>query len=200
MRVAVTGGIGSGKSTVARMLADEGAELIDADALARQAVEPGSAGLAAVVRAFGPQMLDSAGELDRARMAGVVFADPVARRRLEEIVHPIVAARTREIEAALPPEVVVVHDVPLLAESGRSDEFDLVVVVDAAEAVRLERLVKRGMTASDARARMAAQADRDAMLAIADVVIPNGGTPADLDGPVRSLWARIVDTSGPDPA
>jgi dephospho-CoA kinase len=193
VRVAVTGGIGSGKSTVARMLRDRGAQVIDADVLAREAVEPGSPGLDAVVLAFGPEVLGPGGGLDRARMAGIVFTDPLARRRLEQIVHPIVHARSQQIEASLPPGSVVVHDIPLLAESGRAGEFDLVVVVDAVEAARLDRLVQRGMSAADAAARMAAQADRDAMLAIGDVVITNDGTTDDLAVPVQLLWARILD-------
>jgi len=192
LRVALTGGIGAGKTAVAARLAGYGAVVVDADRLAREAVRPGSDGLAAVVEAFGPAVLADDGSLDRAGLATVVFTDQDARARLEAIVHPRVAAATQAAVAAAPADAVVVVDVPLLAESGAVDDYDLVVVVDADEAVRERRLVQgRAMAPSDVRARMAAQASRAARLAIADVVITNNGGLDDLDAQVGELWAEL---------
>ena len=195
LRVGLTGGIGSGKSEVARLLAARGAVVIDSDALAREVVAPGTPGLAAVAAAFG-DVLRPDGSLDRERLAALVFADPAARERLNAIVHPLVAAAAAERVATAPPEAVVVHDVPLLVEAGLAGTFDVVVVVDAPPEVRLERLTaRRGMTRGDAEARMRAQASRAERLRVADHVITNDGTLGHLAEQVDALW-RIL-TNGP---
>jgi len=192
LRVGLTGGIGSGKSEVSRRLAGHGAIVIDADLLAREVVEPGSDGLAEVVLAFGSDVLGSDGTLNRPALGARVFADDDARRRLEAIIHPRVRARAREIEAAAAVDAIVVHDIPLLVETGQADGFDRVVVVDAPDEVRLDRLVRtRGLSVEDARARMAAQAPREQRLAVADHVLTNDGDLAELDRAVRDLWGEL---------
>lgn len=192
LSVGLTGGIGSGKSEVARRLAAYGALVVDADVLAREVVAPGTPGLRAVIEAFGAQLLRSDGSLDRQLLADTVFTDAAARQRLELIVHPLVAARTAEITAAAPPGSVVVHDVPLLVEKGLADRYDVVVVVDAAEETQLARLMRlRGMSEDAARARLAAQATREQRLAVADVVITNDGPLDALDPQVERLWRRL---------
>jgi dephospho-CoA kinase len=190
-RIGLTGGIGSGKSTVCAILAGLGASVIDADALAREVVAPGSEGLAAVVDAFGVGVLAADGSLDRAALAGKVFADEKARQTLNGITHPRIAARTRALIAQLPDDAVLVHDVPLLVELGMQGAYHLVLVVDAPDELRLARLVSRGLTADDARARIAAQATREQRLAAADVVIDNSGTLEELRSQVRSVWPRL---------
>lgn len=191
--VGLTGGIGSGKSEVARLLAAYGAVVVDADALAREAVAPGTAGLERVVAEFGAEILDPDGTLDRGRLAAEVFADPQARRRLEAIVHPVVAARSAELVAAAPDDAVVVYDVPLLVENGLAPGFDLVVVVDAPEEVRVERLVAgRSMSEGDVRDRIGAQATREERLAVADVVLDNAGTLEQLEDQVAELWSEVT--------
>jgi dephospho-CoA kinase len=192
IRVGLTGGIGSGKSEVARLLADRGAVVIDADALAREVVAPGTPGLARVAAEFGPQVLGPDGALDRARLAAVVFADEAARNRLNRIVHPLIAARTAERLAGLPPGTVVVHDVPLLVENNLAAGYDLVLVVQAPPQVRVERLRARGMSGADARARMSAQASDDQRRAVADVVIENSGDLAALAAAVDRVWREHV--------
>src|SRR5262249_46058523 len=163
--------------------------VIDADVVAREVVAPGSPGLARVVAEFGPGVLGPDGGLDRAAMAEVVFADPAARQRLNGIVHPLVAARTVELAAAAPPGAVVVHDVPLLAENDLAAGYDLVIVVEAPEEVRIRRLREsRGMSEPDARARMSAQASDAQRRAIADVVIENVGDLTDLAAAVDRVW------------
>jgi dephospho-CoA kinase len=197
LRIGLTGGIGSGKSTVSRLLAERGAVIVDADVIARAVVEPGTPGLAAVVDAFGPAVLAADGSLDRLALAGVVFGDPEARRRLDGIVHPLVRARATEVTAAAPPDAVVVHDVPLLVETGQSGAYDLVLVVEAETETRVARLVERGLTAEDARARMAAQATDEQRRAIADVVLDNSGTPDQLEAQVDRFWReRVAPTLG----
>jgi dephospho-CoA kinase len=174
------------------MLAARGAVVIDADRLAREVVAPGTPGFCAVVDEFGAEVLGSDGDLDRARLGRVVFADPVRRAALNAIVHPLVAQRSAELMAAAAPESVVVYDVPLLVENDLAGHYELVVVVDAAESVRLERLTRdRGMSAVDARARMAAQADRERRLAVADVVVTNDGTREELEHQVAALWESL---------
>lgn len=187
-RIGLTGGIGSGKSTVARLLAELGAHVIDADAVAREVVEPGSDGLAALVEAFGEQILSEDGSLDRAALARIAFGDPAARETLNAITHPRIAARTAQLMAAVPEDALMVHDVPLLVEVGLQDAYDLVVVVDAPGQQRLARLVARGLSVEDARARIAAQSPREQRLAVADVVIDNSGSPDDLKEQVRRAW------------
>lgn len=191
LRVGLTGGIGSGKSTVAGGLACRGAVVIDADAIAREVVEPGSPGLDAVVERFGDEILAADGGLDRPRLAGLVFGDDAARADLNAIVHPLVAAETARRAAAAPEDAVVVFDVPLLVEAARSG-YDVVVVVEAPEDVRLERLVGRGMDPGDARRRMAAQASDEERRKVADVVLDNSGSPDDLERQIDGLWARLT--------
>ncbi len=189
----MTGGIGAGKSEVSRRLAAQGAVVIDADVIAREVVEPGTAGLGEVVEAFGPGVLRPDGALDRPRLGDIVFADPELRSRLNAIVHPRVASRMAELERAAGPGAIVVHDVPLIAENDRAGAYDVVVVVDAPPKMQAERLVRqRGMTPEQARARMAAQATREQRLAIADIVIDNSGSLAELDRQVGDLWAELL--------
>jgi dephospho-CoA kinase len=197
LRIGLTGGIGSGKSTVSALLGAHGAVVIDADRIAREVVEPGTPGLAAVVEAFGSAVLAPDGALDRPALAAVVFADPEARRRLDAIVHPLVRARGRELEAAAPAGSVVVHDVPLLVETGQASSYDLVLVVLADAETRVARLVRRGLTAEDARARIAVQATDEQRRAVADVVLDNSGTPEQLSAQVDRLWTeRVVPALG----
>jgi dephospho-CoA kinase len=197
LRIGLTGGIGSGKSTVSRLLAERGAVIVDADLIAREVVEPGTPGLAAVVEAFGDAVVAADGSLDRPALARVVFGDPEARARLDGIVHPLVRARAAEIAAGAPPDAVVVHDVPLLAETGQASSYDLVVVVETDPETRIARLVQRGLTAEDARARIAVQATDDERRAIADVVLDNSGSPEQLAAQVDRLWAeRVTPAAG----
>jgi dephospho-CoA kinase len=197
LRIGLTGGIGAGKSAVAALLARHGALVIDADAVAREVVEPGSRGLAAVVAEFGSGIRDTDGRLDRARLAAIVFADDEARRRLNAIVHPLVAQRTAELMAAARPDAVVVHDVPLLAENGLAGHYNLVLVVEAGEETRLTRLAERGLPAGEARARMATQATDAERRAVADVVIRNDGSPNELAAEVDAVWRdRIAPLAG----
>jgi len=199
LRAGLTGGIGSGKSAVSARLAEHGAVVLDADKMAREVVEPGTPGLARIVEAFGPAVLREDGALDRPRLGEIVFADEARRQVLNGIVHPLVHERMRAAEAAAIAEggdgVVLVHDVPLLAEGGRGGQFDVVIVVDVPPEVQVERLVRyRGMTSEQAAARMSAQATREQRLAIADIVIDNSGTLADLDKQVAEVWARLQAT------
>ncbi|MBD0671288.1 dephospho-CoA kinase [Streptomyces sp. CBMA156] len=193
LKIGLTGGIGAGKSEVSRLFAARGAVIVDSDVIAREVVAPGTDGLAAVVAEFGPQVLREDGTLDRPALGAVVFADPERLKALNAIVHPLVRARSAELEAAAAPDAVVVHDVPLLAENGLAPLFDLVVVVDAADEVRLDRLVRlRGTTEEESRARMAAQASREDRLAIADLVIDNSAGLAELDARVAEVWAELA--------
>jgi dephospho-CoA kinase len=192
VRIGLTGGIGSGKSTVSVLLAEHGAVVVDADRIAREVLEPGTAGLAAVVDAFGDGILAAGGSLDRAALAAVVFADPEARARLDAIVHPLVRARAAELAAAVPDGSVVVHDVPLLVETGQAGSYDLVLVVEAELGIRVERLLRRGLSEEDARARVAAQATDEQRRAVADVVLDNSGTPEQLAAQVDRFWAEHV--------
>jgi len=192
LRAGLTGGIGSGKSTVSALLASYGAVLIDADRIAREVVEPGTDGLAAVVAEFGEGILAADGTLDRPGLGRIVFADESRRKALNAIVHPLVRDRSTELEAAAGPESVVVQDVPLLAENGLAPLYDLVVVVDAAPETQLDRLVRlRGMSADEARARMASQATREQRLAVADLVIDNDGPLEALEPQVKKVWAEL---------
>lgn len=191
-RVGLTGGIAAGKSAVSRVLRDLGAVVIDADQLAREVVAKGTPGLDAVVAEFGEGLLGADGELDRPAMARLVFADEDARRRLEAIVHPLVFERIVAIESATGPDDVVVHDIPLLAESGRAGTFDAVLVVDAPAEVQVDRMVRlRGWTEDEARARIAAQASRQDRLAVATHVIDNTGTVEDLRDRVEEVFEEL---------
>ncbi|MCX4433094.1 MULTISPECIES: dephospho-CoA kinase [Streptomyces] len=193
LKVGLTGGIGAGKSEVSRLLVRLGAVLIDADLIAREVVAPGTPGLAAVVDAFGQDVLAPDGGLDRPKLGSIVFADPEKLAVLNSIVHPLVGARSRELESAAAEDAVVIHDVPLLAENALRPLYDLVVVVDASPETQLDRLVRlRGMTEADARARMAAQATREQRLGIADVVIDNDAPLEELEARVREVWADLV--------
>ncbi|WP_330267620.1 dephospho-CoA kinase [Streptomyces griseorubiginosus] len=193
LKVGLTGGIGAGKSEVSSLLVEHGAVLIDADRIAREVVAPGTPGLAAVVEAFGEDVLAEDGGLDRPKLGSIVFADPDRLAVLNSIVHPLVGARSRELESAAAEDAVVVHDVPLLAENSLAPLYDLVVVVDASPATQLDRLVRlRGMTEQDARARMAAQATREKRLEIADIVIDNDVPLDDLHLRVREVWDDLV--------
>jgi len=200
LRVGLTGGIGSGKSAVSERLAAHGAVVLDADKAARAVVEPGTPGLALVAETFGPGVLRDDGSLDRAKVAGIVFADEAARGRLNAIVHPLVHEHMRAAERAAVQSAgdgaIIVHDVPLLAEGGRGTEFDLVIVVDAPPEIQVERLAARGMPEEQARARMAAQATRGQRLAVADIVIDNSGTLEDLDRRVAEVWADLRARAG----
>jgi len=193
LKVGLTGGIGAGKSEVSRLLVERGAVLIDADRIAREVVAPGTSGLAAVVEAFGTEVLAADGSLDRPKLGSIVFADPERLAVLNSIVHPLVGARSRELEAAAAEDAVVVHDVPLLAENALAPLYDVVIVVDASPETQLDRLVRlRGMTEHDARARMAAQATREKRRAIADVVIDNDVPLEALERRVKDVWADLV--------
>jgi dephospho-CoA kinase len=195
LRIGLTGGIGSGKSTVSALLADRGAVVVDADRIAREVVEPGTPGLAAVVEAFGDAVLTADGALDRPALAAVVFADPEARRRLDGIVHPLVRARATELAAAAPQDAVLVNDVPLLVETGQAGSYDVVLVVEADVQTRVSRLVARGLTEADARARIAAQATDEQRRAVADVVLDNSGTRDELARQVARFWDEQVATA-----
>lgn len=194
--IALTGGIASGKSTISRRLASHGATIVDADRLAREAVDPGSPGLAAVVERFGGDILSDDGSLDRAALGAVVFSDPEARADLNGIVHPEVRRLAAERLAAIGREdegAIAVYDVPLLVETGVDHDFSLVVVADADAATRIERLVSlRGFDRSDAERRVGAQASDEARRAIADVLIDTGGTLEQTEAQVDALWADLV--------
>ncbi|GHG06174.1 MULTISPECIES: dephospho-CoA kinase [Streptomyces] len=193
LKVGLTGGIGAGKSEVSRLLVSYGAVLIDADRIAREVVEPGTPGLAAVVAAFGDGVLTGDGTLDRPKLGSIVFADPERLATLNAIVHPLVGARSAELESAAGPGDVVIHDVPLLTENGLASLYDLVVVVDASPETQLDRLVRlRGMAEAEAKARMAAQATRADRLEIADLVIDNDGPLDALEPQVREVWDELT--------
>lgn len=194
LRVGLTGGIGSGKSTVAERLAEHGAVVIDADRIAREVVEPGTDGLAELAAAFGPEILTGGGALDRPKLAARVFTDQAARATLNGIVHPRIGERTAELMAAAPPDAIVVHDVPLLVENNLGPAYHLVLVVDAPVEERVRRVVRdRGMSEEDARARIASQATEEARRAAADVWLDNGGARDEVLAVVDALWAdRLV--------
>ena len=191
VRVGLTGGIASGKSVVAAELAARGAIIIDADVLAREVVEPGTPALAAIIDRFGAQAL-SDGRLDRARLAQIVFADPLARRDLERIVHPAVRARAAELERAAGAAAVVVHVIPLLVETGQQEDFDLIVTVDVDHETQIKRLMARnGYTRDEAESRIAAQASREDRRIAADVVLGNTGSVTQLKEQIDALWTEL---------
>jgi dephospho-CoA kinase len=192
LRVGLTGGIGTGKSEVSRRLASYGAVVIDADAVAREVVAPGTPGLAEVVQAFGPEVLRSDGTLDRDRLGELVFADESLRMKLNAITHPRVGERMAELERQAGGAPVIVHDVPLLAENHLAGSFDEVVVVDVPPRIQAERLAReRGMSKDQAEARMGAQASREERLAVATIVVDNSGSLAELDREVGELWTEL---------
>lgn len=194
LKIGLTGGIASGKSLVAARFSELGAVVIDADALAREVVVPGTPGLAAVVDAFGDTVLRDDGSLDRAKLGAMVFSDPELREKLNAIVHPLVRNRAKELLAAAAeagPRSIVVQDIPLLVETGQASSFDVVIVVDAPDDVRVQRMVgQRGMSEADASSRMAAQASRAERLAAADVILDNAGTVEALIKQVDALWSE----------
>ncbi|MEV0290238.1 dephospho-CoA kinase [Kribbella sp. NPDC050820] len=192
LRVGLTGGIGSGKSAVSARLAARGAVVIDSDVLAREVVAKGTDGLTEVVEVFGDGVLTPEAELDRPAVGRIVFGDEAARRKLEAIIHPRVRSRAAEIEAAAPAGAVVVHDIPLLVETGQAGKFDVLLIVDVPVEVQVERLTaQRGMTEAEAKQRIASQASREQRLAVADVVVDNSGTLEDLDRRVGEVWEEL---------
>jgi len=194
LRVGLTGGIASGKSTVSAMLAELGAVVIDADALAREVVQRGTPGLDAVVAEFGTTLLTPEGDLDRAAMGSLVFGDAAARKRLEAIVHPLVLEQMVALEEAAADDDLVVHDIPLLAEGGRADTFDAVIVVDCPPELQIARMMSdRGWTREDAESRIAAQATREQRLAIATHVIENTGSIDELRDRVIAVFVDLRD-------
>lgn len=197
MMVGLTGGVGAGKSAVSACLAAHGAVIVDSDVLAREVVAPGTDGLADVVAAFGPGVLAHDGALDRAALGRIVFGDTAARGRLEAIVHPRVRARSAEIIAAAPAGAVIVNDIPLLVETGMQGLFEIVIVVLTDVEIRVERLRCRGMSEADARSRIAAQATDEQRRAVADVVIVNDGTLADLRARVDEVWRTRLHPAQP---
>ena len=193
MRVGLTGGIASGKSTVSEILAELGAVIIDGDKLAREVVEPGTPGLAQVVEAFGPEVLLPDGAMDRAKVGQIVFNDEAKRKLLEGIVHPLVFERYAALEASAPKDGIVIHDIPLLAESGRADTFDAVIVVETPAEVQVERMLRdRGWTRADAESRIAAQATPEQRRAIATYLIENTGTREELRARVEAVYAALL--------
>jgi len=195
LRIGLTGGIGAGKSTVAALLAERGAAIVDADAIARELVEPGQPALNALVAEFGPGILDAGGRLRRSELARIAFADPSATARLDGIMHPLIRAESeRRIAGAIASGAgVVVYDMPLLVETGQQGLVDVVVVVDVPEAIQLERATgQRALDADDVRRRMAVQSGREARLAAADEVIDNSGTPDETRRQVDVLWQRLT--------
>ena len=192
IRVGLTGGIGSGKSTVAGMFADRGAVVIDADIIAREVVRPGQPALQEITETFGPDVVSDTGELDRAALASIVFTDEKALAQLNAITHPRIAARTQELMAAADPDAVVVYDMPLLVENNLTEGWDWVVVVEAPLSQRIDRLRERGVGADNMEQRMAAQASDAQRRAVADVVIVNDGDLSDLSARVDVAWRQVA--------
>ena len=191
----LTGGVASGKSTVSAIFAELGAVIIDGDKLAREVVEQGTPGLVRVIEVFGPGLLTPEGDLDRAKLGTIVFNDADKRRLLESIVHPLIFERYAALEAATGPDDVVIHDIPLLVETGRAAEFDVVVVVDVPEQTQVERMLRdRGWTEDDARSRMASQTSREQRLAIATYVVVNTGSLEALRERVEEVYAALTAT------
>lgn len=191
LRIGLTGGMGAGKSTVARILAELGAVIVDSDVIAREVVAPGTEGLAALVEAFGADILAADGSLDRPALAAKAFADDEARTKLNTITHPLVGKRTAELIEAAPADAIVVQDIPLLVENGLAPFMNLVLIVDVPAETRIRRLVEfRGVPENDARARIAAQATDEQRRAVADVLLDNTGPEGAVEPVVRELWER----------
>lgn len=196
-RIGLTGGIAAGKSVATTRLAELGAVVIDHDLLAREAVAPGSVGLAAIVEAFGDGVLTPDGGLDRPGLGALVFADAAARSRLNDIVHPEVrrlSAEREAMSAAADPTAVIVHDIPLLVETGQAEHFHLLVVVHTPAEQRVRRLVEgRGLSEEAARSRLASQAADDERLAVADFTLDGSGSEDNLRAQVDTLWQRVAE-------
>jgi len=192
LRIGLTGGIGSGKSTAAARFAELGALVIDADALAREVVAAGTPGLDRIIARFGDEVLRPDGSLDRPKLGRLVFGDPAALADLNAIVHPLVAERSAELMAAAGPDAVVVYDVPLLVENDLAAGFDAVVVVEAPLQLRLARLASRGLAEDEARARIGRQASDEQRRAVATVLLDNSGSRAELGRQVEAAWRRLV--------
>jgi dephospho-CoA kinase len=192
--VGLTGGIGAGKSTVSNMFAQLGALVIDADKLAREAIEPGTSGFDEVVAAFGSEILES-GEINRQKLGGIVFKDPAKRKQLEAIVHPRVQQLLADRIKALSPGDVLIYEIPLLVETGAADKFDYIITVEADIENRLDRLFERGMDEDEAERRIAAQASQEQREAVADCVLINDGDRADLFSQVARLWESEFNAS-----
>lgn len=192
IRIALTGGIGSGKSTVAGLLAEHGALVIDADRIAREVVEPGQPALAEIAQRFGAGVLAGDGSLDRGALAAIVFHDTAALSDLNAITHPRIAARTAESIEAAPDDAVVVYDLPLLVENGLADGWDVVIVVEANRDVRVHRLIERGLDEADIEARMSRQATDEQRRAVADIVIANSGSVDALRHAVDTVWSQVA--------
>ena len=191
MYLGLTGGIGSGKSTAARMFADLGAIVIDADAIAKEVLEPGQVGYESVINNFGEEILDSSGNVDRVVLAGKVFGDTTKLKELEEIVHPAVATKVAEIRESLPAGAIIIYDTPLLIEKSLQQQFDQVIVVLAPEALRTQRLLARGLAQNDIIARMSNQATDEQRREIANYVISNSSTLMELREEVQKVWIQI---------
>lgn len=191
--VGLTGGLGAGKSTVANMLAARGAVIVDADELARRAIEPGTPGHAKLMETFGDGVLAADGSIDRAALAEIVFADEGRRRALESITHPeVFRLLGEEVERRRGTDAVVVFDAPLIIETGFADACDLLVVVSAPAELRIARMTDRGLSEEEARARMTAQASSEEREARADVIVRNGGDLESLQRQVDALWERVA--------
>jgi len=188
----LSGGIGSGKSTVAKILSDLGAVVIDADAIAKEVLEPGQVGYESVVHAFGESVLDTSGNIDRKQLAAAVFQDTSQLAQLEAIVHPAVSARVTQIRESLPANSIVVYDTPLLVEKQLQDQFDKVIIVIADVDVRRSRLVSRGLDTSDIAARIANQVTDEQRMASADFVVTNNGSLQELREHVTQVWHQLT--------
>jgi dephospho-CoA kinase len=191
LMVGLTGGIGSGKSTVAELLASRGAVVVDADAIAREVVEPGTPALAQLVEQFGASILQADGSLDRSALAAVAFVDDEHRKQLEAITHPAIGEEFLRRVAEAPPAAVVIHDVPLLVESKRGFEYGAVIVVEAPLETRLDRLEERGVPRDDARRRIDLQATDEERRKVATWVVDNAGDLAALERQVAEIWTDL---------
>jgi len=189
--IGLSGGIGSGKSTVAKILADLGAVVIDADAIAKEVLEPGQVGYENVIHIFGEEVLDSSGNIDRKKLAELVFQDASKLSQLEAIVHPAVVARVGQIRESLPETSNVVYDTPLLVERELQEQFDKVLIVLANLDIRKQRLVSRGLEMGDIEARLTNQVSDDQRSAVADFVIVNNGSPQELRDAVTKVWQQL---------